>query len=540
MRSDRKCYPLCLRLILPLLVLRIDGLCLAAASNKKSKEEYSVKDLVLPAAFPADLRLKMLKDWQMFESLVLFSTASRLVRTKAGQVLPQLASSWSVSSDQKTVTFQLNPNARFADGTPITSDIVAKNIKRHLLLGGQFHPAAKENLLGLEQLNSPNTNIEGIQTPQPRTLVLRFKRSAPSLFVYLGFLSFSILKEQDFNMAEDKVPWDHVPSGPYRVESFAKDQVVLSRIPNDWEFAGVPLPERIIIVPEIAEKSNLHRVKEGEVDYWHGYSSELEKLGLTSDSFSLVPAGGIHFYMRANFNGPLLGSFANLPAVVSRLLNRDAMAASVFAKLGVRLTPEPHITGGIAEMVAVRQQAKAQKHDSLSKALVAEKQAFAATMKAVTIAAAESKPTEVALAHALAEQLNSQGLRARVVAMNQATMLATERSKVFDFELTSEAFDTDKPSIILPFLINSDARFLGLQPDHPIYAFTTRPNLATTFEEHLAILKDFNQMSEANGIIVPLFYDELTMVFSRKFDTSEVAAYEYIWHPQDFRTKGGE
>src|SRR5215469_51936 len=48
------------------------------------------------------------------------------------QVHAQLASTWSVSTDNLTYTFTLRPNLLFSDGTPLTSADVAYSIDRAL------------------------------------------------------------------------------------------------------------------------------------------------------------------------------------------------------------------------------------------------------------------------------------------------------------------------------------------------------------------------------------------------------------------------
>jgi len=48
------------------------------------------------------------------------------------QVTPQMAQSWTVSSDHMTYTFHLRPNLKFSDGTPLTAQDVAYSIDRAL------------------------------------------------------------------------------------------------------------------------------------------------------------------------------------------------------------------------------------------------------------------------------------------------------------------------------------------------------------------------------------------------------------------------
>ena len=41
-----------------------------------------------------------------------------------GNLTPELATSWDVSSDAKEVTYHLRPDAHFSDGTPVTAATV--------------------------------------------------------------------------------------------------------------------------------------------------------------------------------------------------------------------------------------------------------------------------------------------------------------------------------------------------------------------------------------------------------------------------------
>src|SRR5262245_4428855 len=58
-------------------------------------------------------------------SVVLKATYQTLVTfpdDSAAEILPQLATDWTISDDSLTYTFNLDPSALFCDGSPITAD----------------------------------------------------------------------------------------------------------------------------------------------------------------------------------------------------------------------------------------------------------------------------------------------------------------------------------------------------------------------------------------------------------------------------------
>lgn len=50
----------------------------------------------------------------------------------AGNLVPELAESWTVSDDTREVTFKLRADAKFSDGTPVTADDVVYSVNRLL------------------------------------------------------------------------------------------------------------------------------------------------------------------------------------------------------------------------------------------------------------------------------------------------------------------------------------------------------------------------------------------------------------------------
>ncbi|MGA1532700.1 MAG: ABC transporter substrate-binding protein, partial [Aquiluna sp.] len=52
------------------------------------------------------------------------------------KVIPELAESWVISKDKKSLTFKIKQNAKFWDGSPVTAEDVRWSFERALALGG--------------------------------------------------------------------------------------------------------------------------------------------------------------------------------------------------------------------------------------------------------------------------------------------------------------------------------------------------------------------------------------------------------------------
>ena len=117
--------------------------------------------------------------YQELYVVVLGNTYQRLVRfmnTPEGidqsQFEGELATSWTVSPDGLVYTFTLNPDARFASGSPVTAEDVRWSYQRFINIKG-----APAFLAG---------SIQTLEAPDPATVVITLKQ--PDL-TFLGFLT---------------------------------------------------------------------------------------------------------------------------------------------------------------------------------------------------------------------------------------------------------------------------------------------------------------------------------------------------------------
>ncbi len=148
-----------------------------------------------------------------------------VAQDKAGQFHPDLATSWAISPDGLTYTFELRQDVKFQDGTPFNADAVVRNLQRVADPATQSQKAVF--LLG----PFDHSEAEGAYTVK---LVLK-QPYAPLLDglsqVYLGMASPAAL-----NKWGDQYQFHQVGTGPFRMTSYQQGQLlVLERNPDyNW------------------------------------------------------------------------------------------------------------------------------------------------------------------------------------------------------------------------------------------------------------------------------------------------------------------
>jgi len=157
-----------------------------------------------------------------WSELVRYLTAGVLVRFNryTQKVEPQLAESWSLSADGKTIAFKLRANLEFSDGSSLTSRDAAWSIRR-VLLPATAAPVAEEFL-------SPGGVT--VETPDERTVVVHLSQRV----IGIGKVFDEIAIEPSERPSEG-----HVTSGPFVVSDYRRLQYLrLGRNPHYFEKVG--------------------------------------------------------------------------------------------------------------------------------------------------------------------------------------------------------------------------------------------------------------------------------------------------------------
>jgi oligopeptide transport system substrate-binding protein len=171
------------------------------------------------------------------------------------EIQPQLAQSWSQSSDGTTWTFHLRPGLKFNDGTPLTSADVAYSIDRAL------QPATRSTVaplyLGLirdsDQLLAGRIQTligDSIQTPNATTVTITTRKQA-TYFLSMLTMPCSYVVEQSLIKRYGTGFTDHLTqgggAGPFKVAQYIHGQT-LSFVSNPYYYGAKPQLQHVTYV----------------------------------------------------------------------------------------------------------------------------------------------------------------------------------------------------------------------------------------------------------------------------------------------------
>jgi len=195
--------------------------------------------------------------------LIYWNTGQALVGFKPGttDIVPQLATSWTVSPEGRTYTFRLRRGVTFTDGAPFNAQAVKFSFDRALKLKGP------EGAVGLIE------NIQSIAVVDAYTVRFTLKQADATtlsrLSQSIGISMITSPKSTPAN-AFSKGFNQYAGTGPYRLTQYTPGQrAVLEAYPRFW---GTKPPTRRIIVVFYADSAALAAaVESGQVDI--GYRS---------------------------------------------------------------------------------------------------------------------------------------------------------------------------------------------------------------------------------------------------------------------------
>ena len=158
-------------------------------------------------------------------------------------VVPDLAASWTISDDGLTYTFKLRTNAKFSDGTAITSADVIWSLVQALdpSTGGWTGPFYLSNLKGAQEIvDGKATELSGASAPDDHTVALTLNQPSAYFLDQMTFGSAKIVSKAAAEANPDNWAEKPVSSDPFAVQDWNHGQnLILIPNPNYYEVPTV-------------------------------------------------------------------------------------------------------------------------------------------------------------------------------------------------------------------------------------------------------------------------------------------------------------
>jgi len=171
-----------------------------------------------------------------------------------GNIIPSLASSWKISPDNLTYTFQLRPDVKWHDGRPLTAEDVKFTVEKIL-----------DPKVG-SRLNLYFQSVKEVQVTGPHTIVFKLKEPDPVFLAnqWSGILPKHIWEKEDFAKSNyNVIP---VGSGPWKVKEWVRGDHMTFEANAEY-FGGKPYLDRIVmkVIPDATVA--FAALEKGDVDY---------------------------------------------------------------------------------------------------------------------------------------------------------------------------------------------------------------------------------------------------------------------------------
>jgi peptide/nickel transport system substrate-binding protein len=169
------------------------------------------------------------------------------------QVVPQLATSYAWSADNKALTIRLREGVRFHDGEVLDAEAAKLSLDRHLTLQGSFR-------------RSEINVVQSVVVVDPLTIRLDLSAPFAPLIAQLTDRAGMIMSPKALREAGAQFGTKPVCAGPFRfVERVAQDRIVLERFEGYWDRANIHV-EKVVFQPIPDTTVLLANLQAGQLD----------------------------------------------------------------------------------------------------------------------------------------------------------------------------------------------------------------------------------------------------------------------------------
>ncbi|GAA4725325.1 ABC transporter substrate-binding protein [Brevibacillus fulvus] len=165
------------------------------------------------------------------------------------KIIPDLADSWQVAEDGKSITFKLHQGVKFHNGREMTAEDVKYSFER--ILNPDTGSVAKSYF----------TSIDSIETPDPSTVVFKLKYPDASILANTTSSFAAIVPKEVADLNTEAVG-----TGPYKLDKMESGQYVILKKNPDYFQKDLPKVDTIKFQIMKDEAERMAAIRAGKVD----------------------------------------------------------------------------------------------------------------------------------------------------------------------------------------------------------------------------------------------------------------------------------
>ena len=249
----------------------------------------------------------------VYESLLKYAPDSTKVE-------PSLATSYKVSPDGLTYTFDLRQNVKFQDGTPFNAAAVKANIMR------QLPPKVDPNMPYAAFVWG---TVKSVDTPDDYTVVIHLTQKNSAFLANCAMsLGAAMVSPTAFAKDNNNVTNDPVGTGPYKFVSWQKgNNVTLVRNDDYWGTKAKTKNLVFRIIPDNSARAIA--LTNGDVDMIDGIdATSVKQIKSAGDVLKTTKGMNVN-YMAFNTTSPIFKN-ADARKAVAQAINRDELVKNLY------------------------------------------------------------------------------------------------------------------------------------------------------------------------------------------------------------------
>ena len=230
-------------------------------------------------------------------------------------VVPQLATSYKVSSDKKTYTFTLRQGVKFSNGQPMTSKDVKFSID--------------QNTKASQGWGFINTAIKSTDAPSPDTFVVHLKYPWAPLLADLSIFANGIIPDNYAGQSETAFYNAPIGTGPFKWDVWHKGQsLTLVKNPDYWQ-KGLPYLDSITWTDVSSDNTRQQQLQGGQaqIDQFPAWSTVTQLQSTQGVNMHLFNSTQTNYLAFNETRKPFQD--VHVRRAISLAINRDALVKAV-------------------------------------------------------------------------------------------------------------------------------------------------------------------------------------------------------------------